>query len=405
VPLIDIRRLKKQYRMGTSVVRALDGVDLAIERGEFVAITGASGSGKSTIMHLVGCLDRPTSGRIIFDGRDVSALTDRQLADVRNQQIGFVFQTFNLINRTSALENTAVPLFYARKRNTTSAARKALERVGLAERATHRSNELSGGERQRVAIARAIVNDPLLLLADEPTGNLDSRTGQQIMDLFRALNAQGVTIVLVTHEYDVAIQTQRIVQMRDGLITADRPVAQVLREDGDRLPLQARTALNVDEAAPPPAAAVVAARPFDLAADLEADLEPPKMAGGANGALTVGLIAMLLWAGAQAMGLWLQASGFNPKGLEPEEIMRRMPPGYMVKGLIAGLGTLVGLVLGVIAIVVGWRVRRWIRREPGNWAGGSRALTGMIMGWVAVLAPVVLPLGRMALKALLGSGS
>lgn len=226
-PLIVAKTLTKIYQMGDSEVRALAGVDLTIGRGEFVAITGPSGSGKSTMMHLLGCLDRPTAGEYWLDGRNVSELNDGQLANVRNQQIGFVFQTFNLINRTSALDNVAVPLFYARKRNARQPAREALERVGLGPRSGHKPSELSGGERQRVAIARAIVNKPLLVFADEPTGNLDTRTGEQIMQIFRDLNDQGVTIVLVTHEHDVALQARRIVQMRDGKILWDRPTEEV----------------------------------------------------------------------------------------------------------------------------------------------------------------------------------
>ncbi len=226
-PLIEIRDLRKQYVMGTTIVRALDGVDLDVHHGEFVAITGASGSGKSTMMHLVGCLDRPTSGRYSLDGQDVSRLNDSQLALVRNRKIGFVFQTFNLIQRTSALENVSMPLFYARDANPRPAARRALERVGLGPRASHKPNELSGGERQRVAIARAIVGNPPLLLADEPTGNLDSRTGTQIMEIFHQLNEQGVTIVLVTHEPDIAAQARRVVQMRDGQIVRDAPTSEV----------------------------------------------------------------------------------------------------------------------------------------------------------------------------------
>ncbi len=228
-PLIKLEGLTKLYQMGDTVVRALDGVDLEIHRGEMVAITGASGSGKSTMMHLIGCLDRPTRGRYILDGEDVSRLSDRRLAMIRNERIGFVFQTFNLINRTTARENVQVPMFYARKSGTKAAALKALETVGLTQRAHHRPSELSGGERQRVAIARAIVNNPPLVLADEPTGNLDSRTGKQIMQLFAELNARGVTIVLVTHEADVAVQARRVVQMRDGKVVWDLPADEVLR--------------------------------------------------------------------------------------------------------------------------------------------------------------------------------
>jgi putative ABC transport system ATP-binding protein len=237
MPLIAVQNLTKHYRMGDAVVHALDGVDLTIERGEFIAIIGPSGSGKSTMMHLLGCLDRPTSGTYVLDGRNVSNLSDRQLAAVRNRQIGFVFQTFNLINRTSALDNVSVPLFYARRANARGPARKALERVGLGKRAHHKPNELSGGERQRVAIARAIVNDPVLIFADEPTGNLDTRTGEQIMQIFRELNAAGVTVVLVTHEMDVATQARRIVAMRDGRIVSDRPTADVLQDEPAQRPV------------------------------------------------------------------------------------------------------------------------------------------------------------------------
>jgi putative ABC transport system ATP-binding protein len=225
--MIRLRGLTKHYFMGHSIVKALNGVDLMIRRGEFVAISGASGSGKSTMMHILGCLDRPTEGTYELNGELVSSLADSKLAIVRNRYIGFVFQTFNLINRTSALDNVAVPLIYARQANTHAAARQALEWVGLGQRARHRSSELSGGERQRVAIARAIVNKPVLLLADEPTGNLDTATGEQIMGIFHQLHRSGVTIVLVTHEPDIAVQTQRIIRMRDGVILEDRAV----RED------------------------------------------------------------------------------------------------------------------------------------------------------------------------------
>jgi ABC-type lipoprotein export system ATPase subunit len=223
VPAIRIEDLAKYYVMGDSVVHALDGVTLTVQSGEFVAITGSSGSGKSTMMHLLGCLERPTRGLYELKGQRVSDLSDRQLASVRNKYIGFVFQTFNLINRTSALDNVALPLFYARRGKVREPAMRALDRVGMARRARHRPNELSGGERQRVAIARALVNDPSLLFADEPTGNLDSKTGAQIMQLFHELNAQGVTVILVTHDPGIATQTRRIVSMRDGKIIGDRP--------------------------------------------------------------------------------------------------------------------------------------------------------------------------------------
>ena len=219
--MIAVRGLTKIYRMGSTEVRALDGVDLDMERGEFVSLVGPSGSGKSTMMHLLGCLDRPTCGTIELDGRRIDRLSERELARVRNRQVGCVFQTFNLVSRASALDNVALPLFYARKARTRQAAMRALERVGLANRAKHAPSELSGGERQRVAIARAIVNNPSLILADEPTGNLDSRTGEQIMAIFHELHAQGATIVLVTHERDIAEQAQRMVRMLDGKVIED----------------------------------------------------------------------------------------------------------------------------------------------------------------------------------------
>lgn len=217
--------------MGDSVVRALAGVDLDLDAGQYVSVTGASGSGKSTLMHVLGCLDRPTDGTYVFDGRLVNRLSGPELARIRNREIGFVFQTFNLINRTTAIDNVAVPLIYGRSRGVRKKAMQALETVGLTQRATHTPAEMSGGERQRVAIARAIVNNPSVILADEPTGNLDSRTGEQILELFHRLNESGTTIVLVTHEMSVAARAQRLIHMTDGVIDADVPVTERLREE------------------------------------------------------------------------------------------------------------------------------------------------------------------------------
>jgi len=229
--MIEIRDITKFYPMGSSVVHALDGVDLKIERGDFVSITGPSGSGKSTMMHLIGCLDRPSTGEYLLDGQRVDRLSDRRLARIRNEYIGFVFQTFNLINRASALDNVSLPMIYAHRGGTRKAGMRAMGRVGLSARAHHRPTELSGGERQRVAIARALVNNPPLLLADEPTGNLDSRTGEQILELFHELHAAGVTIVLVTHEMVVAAQAQRVIRMHDGKIIEDRKVDSAFRDE------------------------------------------------------------------------------------------------------------------------------------------------------------------------------
>ena len=207
--------------MGEQKVSALDGVDFSIEKGEFVAIMGPSGSGKSTLMNLLGCLDLPSSGIYRLENLDIQDLKPDQLAEVRNRRIGFVFQSFNLLPRATALENTELPLLYGRVPKSTEIAFQALERVGLAHRAKHKPTELSGGERQRVAIARALVNSPAIILADEPTGNLDSTTGKEILNLFLELNQEGVTLILVTHEQKIAEQAKRIIQMRDGKIISD----------------------------------------------------------------------------------------------------------------------------------------------------------------------------------------
>lgn len=221
--VILIEDLHKHYHLGTQVVKALNGVTLSIDKGEYVAIMGPSGSGKSTLMNLIGALDTPSKGRYVLNGTDVSHLSDDELAEIRNREIGFVFQTFNLLSRYSALENVVLPLIYAGvpKEERYKRGEEALRNVGLADRMLHKPNELSGGQRQRVAVARALVNHPSLILADEPTGNLDSKTSVDIMRLFDRIHAEGNTIVLVTHEEDIAKHAERIVRLRDGVVESD----------------------------------------------------------------------------------------------------------------------------------------------------------------------------------------
>jgi len=221
--LIEVQELTKVYGMGAAAVHALDGVNLIIDEGEFVAIMGASGSGKSTVMNILGCLDRPTEGQYWLGGEDVSKLNKAQLADIRNRQIGFVFQSYNLLARSTALKNVMLPLMYSRRERRSASereklAREALEAVGLGDRTDHRPNEMSGGEQQRVAIARALVNEPLLILADEPTGNLDTSSSQEIVDILRGLHERGRTIMMITHEPDLGAQAERIVTLRDGRV-------------------------------------------------------------------------------------------------------------------------------------------------------------------------------------------
>jgi len=221
--MLEIKKIKKIYQMGKVKVEALRGVSFHIDKGEFVAVMGPSGSGKSTLMHIIGCLDKPTEGNFVIGGKDVSKLNDDRLAEIRNKRIGFVFQQYNLLSRTSILHNVEIPLIYAglKSKQRRKLAMQALESVGLGDRVKHKPNEISGGEKQRAAIARALVNDPLIILADEPTGNLDTKTGEEIMKIFYKLHQQGHTLIMVTHEAEVARHARRIIYLRDGLIEKD----------------------------------------------------------------------------------------------------------------------------------------------------------------------------------------
>lgn len=221
--IIHLESIVKNYKVGTQIVRALRSVSLDIYKGEYVAIMGASGSGKSTLMNIIGCLDTPTSGTYVLNGKDVSRMSDDSLAEIRNSEIGFVFQVFNLLPRSTALENVMLPLIYAGKRKAErkQMAESTLTEVGLQDRMTHRPNELSGGQRQRVAIARALVNSPALLLADEPTGNLDSKISEEIMKLFAEIHKKGNTLLMVTHEHDIAMHAHRIIHLKDGEVESD----------------------------------------------------------------------------------------------------------------------------------------------------------------------------------------
>lgn len=221
--LIKIRNIIRDFPLGNEIVHVLKGIDLDIDKGEYVAFMGPSGSGKSTLMNLLGCLDTPTAGSYVLNGRDVSQMSDDELADVRNTEIGFVFQTFNLLPRTTALDNVALPMVYAglSKSARNKRAEEVLTDVGLADRMDHKPNQLSGGQRQRVAVGRALVNKPSIILADEPTGNLDSKTGVEIMALFDAIHAAGNTVILVTHEEDIAEHAHRVIRLRDGVIESD----------------------------------------------------------------------------------------------------------------------------------------------------------------------------------------
>jgi putative ABC transport system ATP-binding protein len=227
--MLEIKKITKVYKMGEVVVNALRGVSFHIDKGQFVAIMGPSGSGKTTLMHIIGCLDHPSEGSFIMDGEDISKVNDNKLAEIRNKKIGFVFQQFNLLNRVNILNNVEVPLIYAgvNSKERKNLVKQVLENVGLSNRLKHRPNEISGGEKQRAAIARALVNNPLIILADEPTGNLDTKNGEEIMKIFNKLHQEGHTIIVVTHELEIAKHAQRIIHLRDGVIENDEVIENV----------------------------------------------------------------------------------------------------------------------------------------------------------------------------------
>jgi putative ABC transport system ATP-binding protein len=242
--IISTTNISRRYIMGSEIIEALKSITITINKGEYVAFMGPSGSGKSTLMNIVGCLDTPTGGTYILNGKDVSNMTENELAEIRNKEIGFVFQTFNLLPRSSSLENVALPLIYAgiSKEGREERAMQALVNVGLGDRAKHKPNELSGGQRQRVAIARALVNDPSIILADEPTGNLDTKTSYEIMDLFDQLHKKGNTIIMVTHEDDIAHYAHRIVRLRDGLVETDIRNSNITNPRDEKAKLEAKKA-------------------------------------------------------------------------------------------------------------------------------------------------------------------
>ncbi len=380
--MIQVDNLVKVYPMGSSEVRALDGVSLHIGAGEFVAIVGSSGSGKSTIMHLLGCLDRPSAGSYNLLDKEVSGMSDRQLARIRNRHIGFVFQTFNLISRMSAWENVAVPLFYAREAITKPKAMAALKKVGLHDRATHAPNELSGGERQRVAIARSIVNNPSLILADEPTGNLDTQTGQQIMQIFHQLHAAGATIIVVTHEPEIAEQAQRIIQMRDGKIVEDRRSEQRRPPIGDGQAKVNREHLAANSAAPPEVAAgaeVQKAPPTATLAESTGDGSAAVVHPDAKKAFIWSMIGPAAFIALLASaGLLKMINQSNPSFAA----MIAWP-------LRIGLPIMM-FVAPVLAFVKGRRGARWAKLAPEKFGGRGRALAAQWIGVSQLVAFLLL---------------